>query len=231
MCADLDATLWRVQRTRHRARNAAIAGVCLVAIVVTAVLAGSALIPSLNPFGTETKDRSQPALLKSMQRLSEYHAARANLQQIVDIEQDAKYLPAFIKGSRVVMVAAGDVDASVDFRRLGPRSLRVSDDRRDVVITLPAAQLAPARLDLKRSRVINHDRGLIERTGDMLGKGGTDEERQLLLAAQRKLDAAASTDRDLLPAAERNTAQMLRRLAQGLGFEHVTVRFQKPPAV
>ena len=84
---------------------------------------------------------------------------------------------------------------------------------------------------MKRSRVVDHDRGLVDRTGELLGKGGTDEERQLLLIAQRKLDAAASTDRDLLPTAERNTAQMLRRLAQGLGFERVTVHFQKPPAV
>ena len=203
----------------------------VVAGALTIVLAGPALLGHLNPFATETKDRSQPALLKSMQRLNEYRAARANLQQIVDVEQDAKYLPAFIKGSRTVMVAAGDVDANVDFSRLGPQSLRVSPDRRDVVITLPAAQLAPARLDLSRSRVIAHDRGLVERTGDMLGKGGSDEERQLLLRAQRKLDAAASTDRSLLSNAERNTAQMLRRLAHGLGFEHVTVRFQKPPAV
>jgi hypothetical protein len=208
-----------------------VAGVLLVAAVITAVLVGPALIRQLNPFGSETKDRSQPALLNSLQRLSEYRAARANLQQIVDVEQDAKYLPAFIKGSRTVMVAAGDVDASVDFRRLGPRSLRISPDRREVVITLPAARLAPARLDLERSRVIAHDRGLVDRTGDMLGKGGTDEERQLLLLAQRKLDAAAGTDRNLLPMAERNTTQMLRRLGQGLGFEKVTVRFQQPPAI
>ena len=203
----------------------------VVAAVVTAVLAGPALVRHLNPFGTETKDRSQAALLKSFQRLSEYRAARANLQQIVDVEQDAKYLPAFIKGSRTVMVATGEVDASVDFRRLGPRSLRVSPDRRELVVTLPAAQLAPARLDLKHSRVIAHDRGLVDRTGDMLGKGGSDEERQLLLLAQHKLDAAAGTDRKLLDTAERNTAQMLRRLAHGLGFEKVTVRFQAPPSV
>jgi hypothetical protein len=220
-----------VHRRRHLLRTTSVAGVLLVVAAVTAVLAGPALLRQLNPFATETKDRSQPALLQSMQKLNEYRAARANLQQIVDVEQDAKYLPSFIKGSRTVMVAAGDVDASVDFRRLGPSSLKVSPDRRDVVITLPAAQRAPARLDLKRSRVVDHDRGLVDRTAEMLGKGGTDEERQLLLLAQRKLDAAASSDRNLLPTAERNTAEMLRRLAQGLGFERVTVRFQKPPAV
>jgi hypothetical protein len=195
------------------------------------VVAGSRLLPDLDPFGTETRDRTQPALLKSLQRLDEYHAARANLQQIVDVEKDAKLLPSFIKGERTVMVAAGDVDATVDFRAIGPNSLRVSPDRREVVITLPAPRLRRARLDLDRTRIVDHDRGLIDRAGEMVGEGGADEERQLLAQAQRKLDAAARADRDLLPAAERNTAQMLRRLASALGYSRVTVRFEKPPVV
>lgn len=207
------------------------AGVVTAAVAVLALVAVPRLLPQLNPFGTETRDRSQPALLQSLQRLSEYRAARANLQQIVDVEKDAKLIPSFVKGERIVMVAAGEVDAHVDFRRVGPRSLRVSPDRREVVITLPAAQLAPARLDLARTRVVEHDRGVLDRAGDLLGDSGTDEERQLLLLAQRKLDTAATADRDLLPAAERNTRVMLERLTRGLGFERVTVRFEKPPAL
>ena len=207
------------------------AGVLTVAVAVLALVAVPRLLPSLNPFGTETKDRSNPALLQSLQRLSEYRAARANLQQIVDVEKDAKLIPSFVKGERIVMVAAGQVDAHVDFRRVGPRSLQVSEDRREVVITLPAAQLSPARLDLARTRVVEHDRGMLDKAGDLLGDGGADEERRLLLLAQRKLDTAATADRDLLPAAERNTRAMLERLARGLGFERVTVRFEQPPAL
>jgi uncharacterized protein DUF4230 len=215
------------RRARGALLTLLLAGAALVAIVAV----GPGLLGALNPFGTETRDRSTPALLQSMQRLDEYRAARANLQQVVDIERDAKYLPSFVSGERIVLVAAGDVDASIDFGRLGPRSLRVSPDRKEVVITLPAARLAPARLDLERTRVIDHDRGVVNRTEDMLGSGGTDEERELLLVAQQKLDAAASADPDLLPTAERNAAQMLRRLARGLGFERVIVRFEKRSSV
>ena len=129
------------------------------------------------------------------------------------------------------MVAAGDVDASVDFRRLGAQALRVSDDRRAVTITLPPARLTPARLDVARSRVVSHDRGLVDRTGDLLGR---DTDRGAPAAAGRAGEARAqppAPTASLLPAAQRNTAAMLRRLARGLGFERVTVRFQAPPAV
>lgn len=198
--------------------------------VLAVVVVGARLLPDLDPFTTETRDRSQPALLQSLQRLDEYHAARANLQQIVDIEKDAKLLPSFIKGERTVMVAAGDVDATVDFRAIGPESVRITSDR-EVVITLPAARVGRARLDLDRTRVVDHDRGLLDRAGEVVGDGGADDQRQLLAQAQRKLDAAARGDRHLLPAAERNTAQMLRRIAGALGYERVTVRFEKPPVV
>jgi hypothetical protein len=196
-------------------------------IVVLGILA----LPRLNPFGTESKDRSNPALLQSLQKLNEYRAARANLEQVVDVEEDAKLVPSFVKGERIVLVAAGEVDARVDFRNLGPRSLQVSQDRTEAVITLPAPQLTPARLDLARTRVIEHDRGVLDRAGELFGDGGADDERQMLLLAQRKLDVAAAADPALLPTAERNTRAMLERLARGLGFERVTVRFERPPAL
>jgi hypothetical protein len=208
-------------------RRAFTAGLATALIAVLALVA----LPRLNPFGTETRDRSNPVLLQSLQKLDEYRAARANLEQVVDIEKDTKLVPSFVKGERIVLVAAGEVDARVDFRRLGPRALEVSADREAVTITLPAPQRAPARLDLSRTRVIDHDRGVLDRAGDLFGEGGTDDERQMLLVAQRKLDAAAAADAELLPTAERNTRAMLERLAGGLGFERVTVRFERPPAL
>ena len=62
---------------------------------------------------------------------------------------------------------------------------------------------------------MEHDRGVLDRAGDALGDDSANDQRELLLVAQRKLDAAARADRDLLPTAERNTAQMLRRWRWG----------------
>src|SRR5918992_1039738 len=109
----------------------------LLAIVLVA------LLPDLNPFGEETKDRSQPVLIKSLENLSDYHAATANMQVVVDIEQDAKLLPSFIKGERTLFVAAGTVDAAVDFKGLAkdPDAVQVSDDRRSVRLRLPRPEL------------------------------------------------------------------------------------------
>ncbi|HEX8208449.1 MAG TPA: DUF4230 domain-containing protein [Solirubrobacteraceae bacterium] len=214
-----------------RARRSTVRLAVMVAGGVVAVWLLVSLVAgwSLNPFATETKDRSQPVLLKSLESLSEYRAATANMQEIVDVEQDVGLLPGFIAGEKALLVAAGTVDAGVDFgalRRAG--SVKVSDDRRGVEIVLPPATLSEARVDLERSRVVDTDRGIINRVGDAFSDD-TNEERELLLLAQRKIEEAARRDRGLLALAERNTRAMLTGMLRGLGFERITIRFTPPP--
>lgn len=201
----------------------------LAALAVVATVVLGQLLPSLNPFGSESVDRSPPAVLRSLARLTEYRAATANLQQIVDVEQDT-FLPSFLAGERTLIQASGTVDAAVDFRGLrAGRDLQVSEDRRSVVVTLPAPRLTPPRLDLAETKVIDTDRGLGNRIADAFSDD-PDEQRELLALAERKLAQAAAADPELLRAGERNTREMLTGLLRGLGFERVTVRFA-PPSV
>jgi hypothetical protein len=200
-----------------------------ILLLSLAALAGAGALlldqlPSLNPFATETKDRSQPVLLKSLERLSEYRAASAQLQVVVDVEKDAEYLPSFILGEKTLLVAAGNVDASVDFAGLDKDALRVSEDRRRVAITLPEPTLSKAELDLERTRVFDRDRGLLDRVGGAFSENPTDE-RSLLLLAEDKLEAAAAANSGLISAARENTRSMLEGMMRGLGFRRVTVRF------
>ena len=210
---------------RRGSRNALV----VLALVVAAVVIVPTLIPSLNPFREETIDRSQPVLLESITSLSEYRAASANLQVVVDVEKDARLLPDFIKGEKTLLVAAGSVDASVDFRGLKGENLRVNEDRTAVTVTVPRARLGEARVDLERTRVFDTDRGLLDRVGDVFGDGGADEERQLLRLAQRKLAESARANPELLRTADANTKRMLEGLMRGLGFERVTIRFSPAP--
>jgi hypothetical protein len=203
--------------------------VVAAAVAIVAVIAvASSFLPSLNLFGTRTVDRSQPVLLKSLERLSEYRAVSANLQVVVDVEKDAKFLPDFISGERTLLVAAGNVDAQVDFSHLKGDSIVINSDRTAATINVPRATLSEARLDLERTQVFDRKRGLFDRVGDAFGDGGADGERQLLALAQRKLASAAKDDPTILAAAERNTRSMLEGLLHGLGFTTVTIQFSNP---
>ena len=203
-----------------------VAALAAVALLIVALIAA---VGSLNPFGSETKDRSGPVLLKSLEDLSQYRAASANLQVVVDVEQDDKLLPSFIRGERTLFVAAGTVDAAVDFSGLSKDAgaVKVSDDRKAVTITLPAATLTEARLDPSRSRVYDRDRGVLDRVEDAISDRPGDEQ-PLYQLAEEKLAAAAAADPQLLQTAERNTRSMLEGLLRGLGFEKVEIEFRAP---
>ncbi|HEV2058780.1 MAG TPA: DUF4230 domain-containing protein [Solirubrobacteraceae bacterium] len=213
---------------RGRPIKALIAAIAVIAAVVVV----PTIVPSLsdlNPFTTETKDRSQPSLLRSLESLAEYRAATGNYQQLVDIERDVGLLPSFLAGERALLIAAGSVDAVVDFSGLDARSVQVSEDRRAVTVTLPAPHLSEARVDLKRSRALDTKRGLINRVGDLFDDD-KDEQRELLLVAERRIARAAQENPRLLTLGERNTRTMLTGMLKALGFEEITIRFARPPA-
>ena len=187
------------------------------------------LLPSLrNPFGSETVDRTQPAILQSLEDLSRYEAARANFEVIVDSEKDARFIPSVIRGERTLFVGAGSVEATVDFSGLDEGSIRVSEDRRSVEVTVPAPTLSEPRVDPDRSRVVSRDRGVLDRVGSMFSDSPTSD-RSLYLAAEQKMRAAAGSS-DLQARAEDNTRQMLDGTLRALGFTNVTVTFVSNPA-
>jgi Protein of unknown function (DUF4230) len=185
------------------------------------------LIPGFgNPFGTETVDRSGPAVLKSIQNLRDFRAATGHFEVIVDVEQDTRFVPAKIKGERVLFVAVGDVDAGVDFTGIEDGAVEVSADRHGVSLELPPATYREPELDLDRSYVYDRDRGALDRLQSLLGDD-MGVEQELYPLAEEKLASAARDGSGLLARAERNTRLMLEGLLRSLGFTRVEVRFSE----
>ena len=177
-----------------------------------------------NPFSEETVDRTGPAVLKSIENLRDFRAASGHFEVIVDVEQDARFVPAKIKGERVLFIAIGSVDAGVDFTGIEDDAVKVSDDRTSVSLELPPATYREPELDLDRSYVYDRDRGAIDRLQSLFGDD-TGVERDLYPLAEEKLASAARDGSGLLARAERNTRLMLEGLLRSLGFTRVEVRF------
>jgi len=193
------------------------------AVIVALFLAAGRFnwLPGLpNPFGTKQVDRSQPAVLQSIENMSRYDAAEGSFQIVVDLDQEASYLPSALLGNRTLYVAAGTVDSYVD---LGKAGVTVSGDRRTATIVLPPAQLAQAALDPTRSYVFAQQRGLFNRIGDFFSSNPNDQQKLNILAAQKIQTAAGASG--LTQRAEQNTSAMLQGLLRSLGFVTVTVSY------
>jgi hypothetical protein len=201
----------------------ALVGVVVLLVGVRDWLPG--LIPSIpNPFAAETVDRSRPAVLQSIRDLSEFRAASGHYEVVVDIERDTP-LPAGLLGERTLFVAVGDVDTAVDFAGLGDDAVDVSRDRRAATIVLPTPRVGEPRLDLQASYVYDRQRGVLNELGGLFSDD-SDAQREVYLAAERRLGEAARENDALLRRAEANTRAMVGSLLAALGFERVTVRFE-----
>ena len=200
----------------------------VVGVAIAADRIGFDLVPDVkNPFPTETVDRSQPALLKALEDISQYHAATANFQVIVDTEKDTKYVPSILRGERTTFSAVGTVDATIDFSALDERSIVVSADRTSATVTLPTPNLSAPRIDPKQSGVISRERGLLDRIGSLFSDSPTSD-RPYFVAAEQKL-AAAALGSDLRARAETNTRAMLENMLRALGYTSVAVNFTPLP--
>ncbi|GGZ84249.1 DUF4230 domain-containing protein [Streptomyces echinoruber] len=200
----------------------------LTALVVVLVVLFAGIRLSLLPglrdlFGTETRDRSGPALLKSLQDMSRYDAASGNFQVVVDLEKDAKYLPDAIRGTRTLYVGAGTVDAYVDLGSVGERDVTVDDDRTSATIRLPHARLGRPALDPDHSYAVSKQRGLLDRLGDLFSDNPNGEQAVQKLAVKHIGEAAR--DSGLTARAEKNTTGMLQGLLHSLGFKEVHVTY------
>jgi hypothetical protein len=202
-------------------------GVAAVVLIVLFPLVGgigSLLGVLSNPFATDRHERSETAVLTALGDLSEYRAARAELQVVVEIEEDVRYVPGIVAGRRTTFLAGGDVDAFVDLGGIGAGAVETSEDG-SVVVTLPPPRVAEPRIDPDRSRVLDRDRGLVNRVGDAVSDNRDDGE--LYSLAQEELRAAAG-ETELLERAETNTEAMVRDLLGEAGFDDIDVRFESP---
>lgn len=187
----------------------------LVAAVFILLGAAVYVFGQFKPFGDESIDRSQPAMLKSVRDLSQYHAAAGEFQVVLDIENDVKWVPSALAGERTLFVAAGSVNAYVDLGSLKDDGLVVSADGKTVELRLPKPQLDKPNLHHDRSYVFSQERGLIN---DLQALAGPPDTQRFYIAAEAKLTEAAKQS-ELLKRAEDNTRAMLTGMLQSLGFQ------------
>ncbi|WP_033441678.1 DUF4230 domain-containing protein [Saccharothrix sp. NRRL B-16314] len=193
-------------------------GVAVAVVVVVAVsVAAVMVVPRFSGPGTDTVDRSGPALLKSLRDLSQYHASAGEFQVVLDIERDVRYVPAALAGQRTLFVASGTVNAYVDFGGLAEDALTVSPtgEPRSVELALPKAVLDKPTLDQERCYVFAQERGLFDRLASLVE---TPDQQPFYVAAEGKI-ADAARESGLADRADENTRKMLTGMFGALGYE------------
>lgn len=177
---------------------------------------GVASALGFGPFQAHQTDRSQPALLKSITDISEYHAAVGDFEVVVLDEPDdgVEWLPDILAGRRTVFVAAGTVDAYVDLSALTRTDVTLSGDGKSVTVRLPDAQLDKPNLDPDRTSMFMQERGVFDRIADAIE---TPQQDRFYALAEEKI-AAAAAESELQKRALESTKAMLTGMFGSLGI-------------
>ncbi|MHC6221189.1 DUF4230 domain-containing protein [Arthrobacter sp. MMS24-S77] len=168
-----------------------------------------------SPFQSRQIDRSQPALLRSVQDMSQYRAALGNFEVVLDIEDEVAGMPSIIAGRRTLFVAAGTVNTYVDLSGLADKDLTLSPDGKSVTVRLPEPQLEKPNLDHDRSYIFSQDRGLVDRVADAIE---APQQAKFFKLAETKM-ATAAEGSELQKRATENTKSMLTGLFGALGIK------------
>ncbi|MFL4473082.1 DUF4230 domain-containing protein [Paeniglutamicibacter sp. MACA_103] len=164
----------------------------------------------------QQNERNRPALLKSIQNISQFHGAVGHFEVVVDDGgEDNGWVPDVILGRRTLVVAQGTVNAYVEMSGFADEDLTLSEDGRSLKVRLPDAQLDKPNINHEKSYVASQERGAVERIKDALE---TPKQEKFYQDAEKKITAAAKESGPRKRALE-NTKSMLTGMSGSLEIE------------
>lgn len=158
-------------------------------------------------------DTSTPAVVEKIRQLSRLETVDYSIDKVVEGSRQNPYLPNFLVGDKLLLVAHGDVIAGVDLSQL--QAADVAVDGSHVRVRLPPAQVLGTRLDNSHTRVYSRMTGLLVEADPNL-------ESEVRQAAEDQFTQAALAD-GVLEKARQNARASVTALLRGLGFQQVDV--------
>ena len=188
----------------------------LLAMVVFTRVAQAGLLDRVARFVTGRPARfdvSSPTVVEKIRQLSRLETVEYSLDKIVEGARQSAYLPDFLVGDKLLLVAHGEVIAGIDLGQFKAGDVLVNGDT--VRVRLPAAQILTTRIDNGRTRVYSRTTGLLVPTDPNL-------ESAVRQIAEQQI-AQAALDYGILEKARQNARPSVTALLYGLGFRTVDV--------
>jgi hypothetical protein len=162
---------------------------------------------------TTAIDVSSPSVVEKIRQLSRLETVDYSMDKIVSGERSNAYIPDFLIGDKLLLVAHGEVIAGVDLSQLKDGDVSLKGDTVDV--RLPKAEILSTRIDNGRTRIYS-------RTTGLLVEPDPDLESQVRLAAEQQIAQAALAD-GILDKAQANARTSVTALLSGLGLKTINV--------
>lgn len=154
-------------------------------------------------------------VVEKVQKLSRLETVVYSLDTVVEGHDSSPLLPDALAGDKLLMIVHGQTIAGIDFAKLKPESVQITEGRggRSIRLTLPPSEVFLTSIDNAKTRVYARDTGLFVAADPNL-------ETATRTKAQGELQKAALND-GVLEAASKNARETVRAMLEGLGFARV----------
>ncbi|MGI4831771.1 MAG: DUF4230 domain-containing protein [Janthinobacterium lividum] len=211
---------------RRRSGTATFSGI-LLALVLGAVSLALFLHHAQNGLAAQLAGlitgRSQTFLsasdvVEKVQKLSRLETVVYSLDTVVESRESSPLLPDALAGDTLLMIVHGQTIAGIDFSKLKPESVQITEagKSRSIRLTLPSSEVFLTTIDNAKTRVYARNTGLFVAADPNL-------ETVTRTKAQGELQQAALKD-GVLDAASKNARETVRAMLEGLGFSKVDLQ-------
>jgi hypothetical protein len=159
-------------------------------------------------------DTSSPGIVNQIRQLSRLEAVDYSIDKVVEGDRSNPYLPNFLVGDKLLLIAHGDVIAGVDLSQMAEADVYVQGDT--VHVRLPQPQILTSHIDNSRTRVYSRSTGLLVPADPNL-------ESQVRQTAEQQFIQAALAD-GILDKARQNARSSVTALLKAVGFRQVDVQ-------
>jgi hypothetical protein len=197
--------------------------VLALVIVALAVALGVGLasygqsLPVVGPLLGEKPPRTTtgPVVVEGIRELDQLATVRWTESVPVTSENGGDIWERVFNGEKVLLIAAGNVEAGVDLGDIQEDDVRVAGDT--VTISLPESEILSSSLDEKTTRIYDRDLSPLNFRPD------DDLIERARLRAVEKIEASAR-ENEILETADKNAQDSIRALVTTLGFDEVQFR-------
>jgi len=149
-------------------------------------------------------------IIHEVKSLAKLETIQYSVEKVITAEIAQNEL-SFLFGDRLLFVAHGSVIAGIDLGKMTLEDMWF--EGKYLYVNLPEPEIFVVDLDNDKSYVYDRETGL-------LTKGDLNLETQARQLAEKEIQKAAEED-GILPKAQQNAEDVLKRIFSGLGFEDV----------
>jgi hypothetical protein len=129
---------------------------------------------------------SRQAIVEQIQQIERLETTTYTIERVIEAKQSDRYLPDWLRGDRILLVARGTVVAGVDLAKISSDDVLVAADGKSAVVTMPPVAILNQDMIINNvmTRVYDRQRGILAPLNQNLESDARRQaDEQILLAA------------------------------------------------